>query len=76
MHLNLKKRLTSGSIPARKDRASFRALSPKKNMCKKRSIKTYWIGLILVAAYTFYQILNLTKDIKATNWPTVAGQIH
>ncbi|MGC1455523.1 MAG: hypothetical protein WA946_10095 [Nitrospirota bacterium] len=50
--------------------------SPKKNMTKRHSNKTYWIGLMLVLAFTFVQSLDLYKDIKATNWPTVAGQIH
>ena len=37
------------------------------NMAKKSSNKTL-LGLILVAAFTFYQCLNLYKDIKATGW--------
>ncbi len=44
-------------------------------MTKKRSNKR-WIGLIIIAAFTFYQCLNLYKDIKATSWPSVDGQIH
>ncbi len=44
-------------------------------MTKKRSNKIL-LGLILVAAFTFYQCLNLYKDIKATSWPSVDGQIH
>ncbi len=44
-------------------------------MAKKHSTKTL-LGLILVAAFTFYQCLNLYRDIKATSWPSVDGQIH
>lgn len=44
-------------------------------MTKKRSNKTL-LSLILVAAFTFYQCQNLYKDIKATSWPSVDGQIH
>jgi hypothetical protein len=45
------------------------------NMAKKHSNKTL-LGIILVAAFTFYQGLNLYKDIKATSWPFVDGQIN
>ena len=31
---------------------------------------------MLVATFTFYQCLNLYKDIKATSWPFVDGQIN
>lgn len=44
-------------------------------MAKKRSNKTL-LGIILVAAFTFYQCINLYKDIKATSWPFVDGQIN
>lgn len=44
-------------------------------MAKKRSNKKL-LGLILVAAFTFYQCLHLYKDIKATSWPFVEGKIH
>ncbi len=44
-------------------------------MKKKRPKIKYWIGLILIAVFTLYQSLNLYKDIKATSWPSVDGQI-
>ncbi len=31
---------------------------------------------MLIAAFTFSQSLNLYKDIKAMNWPSVDGRIH
>jgi hypothetical protein len=45
-------------------------------MIKKRPNIIYWIGLMLVAAFTFYQCLNLYKDITARNWSSVDGQIN
>jgi hypothetical protein len=46
-------------------------------MKKNGSHKIYWVGLMfIVAAFTFVQSLNLYKDIKATNWPVLEGQIH
>jgi hypothetical protein len=48
-------------------------------MKKQMKIKTpniTLLGIILVAAFTFYQGLNLYKDIKTTSWPFVDGQIN
>jgi hypothetical protein len=46
-------------------------------MKKNKPNNKYWIGLMFfAAAFTFVQSLNLYKDIKATSWPVLVGQIN
>jgi hypothetical protein len=39
--------------------------------------KKYWMGLLcIVTVFTFIQVLDLYKDIKARSWPTTEGDFY